>query len=295
MRAQANGIEIEYETFGDPSDPPLLLVMGLGCQLVWWNQDFVQAFVDRGFHVIIFDNRDVGLSTKIETHIDLLGAVAGYLQGDPIEAPYHLSDMAADAWGLCDALGLERVNLFGASMGGMIVQQMAIDQPDRVRSMCSIMSTTGEPEYGQGAPEAMAALLTPPPTDRAGVIEASSRYSIWASKKYYNAADARERAAADYDRSFYPEGSSRQLAAIFASGRRAEGLRKLKLPTLVIHGRDDTLISPSGGQRTAELVDGAHLFLVADMGHDLPSQLDPFFISVITAHTRWADSLPKGK
>jgi pimeloyl-ACP methyl ester carboxylesterase len=155
MRAPANGIELEYETFGDPDDPPLLLVMGLGAQMIWIHPDFCQDLVDRGFFVIRFDNRDVGLSTRItDHHIDVLASITGLLHGDDVEAPYTLLDMAADAWGLCDHLGLDRVHLFGVSLGGMIVQQMAIDRPGSVASLTSVMSTTGDPDVGQPTPEA---------------------------------------------------------------------------------------------------------------------------------------------
>ena len=284
MRAQANGIEIEYETFGDPSDPPLLLVMGLGCQLVWWNRDFVQAFVDRGFHVIIFDNRDVGLSTKIETHIDLLGAVAGYLQGDPIEAPYHLSDMAADAWGLCDALGLERVNLFGASMGGMIVQQMAIDHPERVLSLTSVMSTTGDPDVGQPTPEAIAVLLTPAPTEREANIEngvIAGRFL--AGPEHFDEDWIRERNARAFDRCFHPDGQTAQLLAIVTSPSRSEGLRGIDVPALVVHGDIDPLVTFSGGERTAECLRGSEFLPLEGMGHDIPRYYWATVIEHVTA------------
>jgi pimeloyl-ACP methyl ester carboxylesterase len=203
--------------------------------------------------------------------------------------PYTLSDMAADAVGLLDALGIDRAHVVGASMGGMIVQHMAIEHPARVRSLVSVMSMPGEPEVGQPTPEAAAALLAPPPTERQAYIDASVNWMVWHSKKHRDEARTREQAAADYDRSFYPDGAPRQLAAIYASGRRTEGLSQLDVPTLVIHGRDDTLITPSGGFRTAELVPGADLLYVADMGHDLPEPLWPFFVDVVVAHTRRAD------
>ncbi len=170
MRAPANGIELEYETFGDPEDPPLLLVMGLGAQMIWIHPDFCQDLVDRGFYVIRFDNRDVGLSTKIDVDIDPSATVMALLQGEHVEVPYRISDMADDAWGLCDHLGLDRVHLFGVSLGGMIVQQMAIDRPERVGSLTSLMSTTGDPDVGQPSPEGLASLIEPSPTERAAYI-----------------------------------------------------------------------------------------------------------------------------
>lgn len=271
MRATANGIEIEYETHGDPSDPPLLMVMGLGCQLVWWHPEFVQSFVDRGFFVVIFDNRDVGLSTKIDTHIDLLASVAGYLQGHPVEAPYHLSDMAADAWGLCDALGLERVNLLGGSMGGMIVQEMAISRPERVLSLTSIMSTTGDPDAGQPTPEAIAVLLDPSPTEREAYIEKSLENGRFlAGPVWFDEDWIRERSARQFDRCFHPDGVTAQLLAIATSPSRSEGLRGIDVPALVVHGDIDPLVTFSGGERTAECLRGSEFLPLEDMGHDIP-------------------------
>lgn len=271
MRATANGIEIEYETHGDPSDPPLMMVMGLGCQLVWWHPEFVQSFVDRGFFVVIFDNRDVGLSTKIDTHIDLLASVAGYLQGHPVEAPYHLSDMAADAWGLCDALGLERVNLLGGSMGGMIVQEMAISRPERVLSLTSIMSTTGDPDVGQPTPEAIAVLLDPSPTEREAYIEKSLENGRFlAGPVWFDEDWIRERSARQFDRCFHPDGVTAQLLAIATSPSRSEGLRGIDVPALVVHGDIDPLVTFSGGERTAECLRGSEFLPLEDMGHDIP-------------------------
>jgi pimeloyl-ACP methyl ester carboxylesterase len=174
----------------------------------------------------------------------------------------------------------------GASMGGMIAQTIAIEYPHRVRSLISVMSMTGESEFGQPSPEAGAALLAPPVLDREGYIASSPKWMVWQSKKYRDEAKTKQKAAMDYDRSFYPEGGSRQLAAMYASGRRTEGLSNLDTPTLVIHGRDDTLITPSGGMRTAELIPGAHLLLLADMGHDVPKQLWPVVCAAVAAHTR---------
>lgn len=284
MRAQSNGIEIEYETFGDPTDPPLLVVAGLGCQMKWWNPDFLQGFVDRGFHVVIFDNRDVGLSTKIDTHIDLMAAVAGYLQGDPVEAPYHLSDMSADAWGLCDALGLDRVNLMGASMGGMIVQQMAIDHPERVATITSIMSTTGEPDVGQPTPEAVGVLLQPAPTEReANLAQALEAGRLLAGPVYCDEDWIYERNAIQFDRCFHPEGQTAQLLGIVTSPPRSEALRNIDVPALVIHGDIDPLVTFSGGERTAESLRGSEFLVLENMGHDVPSHYWATIIEHVTA------------
>lgn len=284
MRAASNGIELEYETHGDPSDPPLLLVAGLGCQLVWWADDFISGLVDRGFFVITFDNRDVGLSTKIPTHIDLMAAVAGYLQGNPIEAPYHLSDMAADAWGLCDAIGIERAHILGVSMGGMIVQQMAIDAPERVLSLTSIMSTTGDPDVGQPTPEAVAVLLTPPAPDRAAYLEQSLESGrLLAGPVHCDDDLILERNAAAYDRCFHPDGQTAQLLNIVTSPSRTEGLRSIDVPALVIHGEIDPLVVISGGERTAEALRGSTFLRLEDMGHDISRYYWSTIIEHVTA------------
>jgi pimeloyl-ACP methyl ester carboxylesterase len=283
-------IEVEYDTFGDPADPPVLLVMGFTAQMTGWEEGFCRAIAERGRLVIRFDNRDCGLSTKLDgVEADmaaLMGALAAGDHSAAPAAPYSLSDFSDDAFGLLSHLGIESAHIVGASMGGMIVQTMAIERPERVRSMTSIMSTTGEPEYGQGTPEAMGALLAPPAPDRAAMIEQAARlWKVWSSKTLFDPDKARQRAAEGYDRSFYPEGAPRQLAAIITSGPRTEGLRSLQVPTLVIHGQDDALIQPSGGERTAELVPGAELMLVEHMGHDMPEPLWPKLVDAIVKHT----------
>jgi pimeloyl-ACP methyl ester carboxylesterase len=285
-------MELEYDTFGSASDPALLLIMGFTAQMTAWPDEFCKRLADGGLHVIRFDNRDCGLSTKLDgVHVDLGSVVAAALSGQAVPpVPYTLSDMAADAVGLLDDLGIQRAHVMGASMGGMIAQTVAIEHPHRVISLISVMSMTGEPGVGQPTPEAAAALLAPPPLERQAYIDAAPSWMIWHSKKYRDETLARQAAAVGYDRMFYPEGASRQLAAIYASGSRAERLAALHVPTLVIHGRDDTLITPSGGMRTAELIDGAHLLLVADMGHDMPEQLWPLLVDAITSHARNASS-----
>jgi pimeloyl-ACP methyl ester carboxylesterase len=284
-------MDLEYDTCGSPDDPALLLIMGFTAQMTLWKDEFCKLLADQGLYVIRFDNRDCGLSSKLDgVDVDLEAVIGAALTEQPIPpVPYTLSDMAADAVGLLDVLGIERAHIMGASMGGMIAQTLAIEHPTRTRSLISIMSMPGEPEVGQPAPEAAAALLAPPPTERQAYIDASPAWMVWQSKKYRDEAQTREQAAADFDRSFYPEGAPRQLAAIYASGRRTEGLAALDVPTLVIHGMDDTLITPSGGFRTAELVPGAVLVHLADMGHDMPEPLWPFIVDVIGAHTRRAD------
>jgi pimeloyl-ACP methyl ester carboxylesterase len=286
----AHGITLEYETFGDPSDPAVLLVAGYGSQLISWPVGLCTLIADAGRYVIRFDNRDVGRSTRLDDHPitaeDIARAArAGGRAAVRDLAPYNLSDMANDAVGLLDALGIERAHVVGASMGGMIAQTMAIEHPDRCASLTSIMSNTGEREYGQATPEANAALVEPRPTDRDGYIATADRTLVYLSKRHGTVEWAREYAAACYDRAFHPEGGPRQMAAIVASGSRADGLRTLRVPTLVVHGLDDTLIHPSGGERTAELIPDATLLLVEDMGHDRPEPLWPLLADAIVRHT----------
>lgn len=283
----SSGVEIEYETFGDPNDPTLLLVCGYTSQLSAWDPELCELFVRQGLHVVRYDNRDVGLSSKMSGAPKPMKVLAASIAGDPLpDVPYTLSDMAADGIGLLDHLGIEKAHVAGVSMGGMIVQTMAIEHADRVASLTSIMSSTGEPRTGAPTKEARDALLAPPPSDREAFIDASSRTAVWASKKYVDLDLLRTRAAADYDRMYYPQGALRQLTAIYASGDRSAALSQLDVSTLVIHGRDDTLITPSGGEATAALIDGSKLLFLADMGHDLPVPLWPVFAEAIGGHIR---------
>jgi pimeloyl-ACP methyl ester carboxylesterase len=283
----STGIELTYDTFGSADDPAVLLVMGFTAQMTAWPDEFCHMIADGGHFVIRFDNRDCGLSTKLDgVQVDLGAVMAAALGGGEMPpVPYTLSDFAADAIGLLDHLGIGAAHIVGASMGGMIVQTMAVEHPHRVLTLTSIMSNPGDPDVGQPTPEAAAALMAPPPTDRQAYIDSSVNWMTWHSKRYRDAERTRADAARSYDRSFYPEGASRQLAAIYASGRRSDALATITAPTLVIHGRDDTLITPSGGERTAELIPGAHLLMVSDMGHDLPEPLWPLVVGSILGHT----------
>ena len=283
-----SGIFIEYESMGNPTDPTLLWIMGFGAQMTAWPDDFMQMFVDAGFHVVRFDNRDCGLSYKHDgVAVDVAAVTAAAVMGDtPPPVPYTLSDMAADAVGVLDALNIEKAHVIGASMGGMIAQTFAIEFPHRTHSLTSVMSVPGDLAYGTPTEEALSTLVAPPPTDRAAYIDSAKNWSVWCSKKYFNLDEARDRAAREFDRSFYPEGTSRQMAAIYASGDRSEHLRTLPIPTLVIHGRDDTLLTPSGGERTAELIPGSVLMMIADMGHDLPRELWSVYLDAISSHVR---------
>ena len=276
-------IELESDTFGDKMNPALVLIMGFGAQMVAWDEGFAQMLADRGFFVVRFDNRDVGLSTKLDgVKVDANGVVSAALLEQPLPpVPYTLSDMAQDVVGLLDHLNIDKAHILGASMGGMIAQVFAIEHPQRTASLISVMSMPGEPETMQSTPEAMTALMSIPPSDRAGFIEHSLVYQAFQSKKHRSDAISREKAARDYDRSFYPEGSPRQMAAIYASGRRTEALAALKVRTLVLHGADDTLISPNAAKRTAEIIPGAELVILDDMGHDVPEPLWPQFVDII--------------
>jgi pimeloyl-ACP methyl ester carboxylesterase len=266
-----NDIEICYESFGPDDAPPLLLVMGLGAQMTLWSPGFISELLERGFRVIRFDNRDVGLSSKSQGDPpDVMALFAKYAEGLPIEAPYTLSTMANDAVGLLDALDIPAAHIVGASMGGMIVQVMAIEHPDRVLSLTSIMSTTGNPDVGQPDPDAMMALLAPAPTDRHGAIEQNVVTGRVISGALFDEDQARAIAAESYDRCFHPAGFAFQIAAIGATGDRTEQLRQLDVPTLVIHGRQDSLISLSGGEATAAAIPGAELLVFGLMGHDTP-------------------------
>ncbi|MEU9348866.1 alpha/beta hydrolase [Streptomyces sp. NPDC048278] len=283
-------VSIAYESFGDPGDPAVLLVMGFGAQLIAWHEDFCRTLADRGRHVIRYDNRDCGLSTRFDEHpVDMGEFIAAVTSGDLPAAlamvPYRLSDMADDGLGLLTALGIGRAHVVGASMGGMIAQTMAISAPERVLTLTSMMSSTGEGEYGRPSPEAQAVLFGPKPADREGYVAAAENELVWASRRYGDAAALRELAAAGYDRAHYPAGIGRQLGAMILSGSRADALRELVTPTLVIHGLDDTLIDPSGGKRTADLVPGARLLLLPDMGHDRPRELWPQLIDALVEHT----------
>ena len=277
-------IEIEYETFGDSKNPALILMEGHGAQMVKWDTEYCKMFAAKNLYVIRFDNRDCGLSTKFDGIEVDLGAVlkAALLEETVPPVPYTLSDMAGDVVGLLDFLKIDSAHIFGVSLGGMIAQVLTIEHPTRVRSLISVMSMSGEPEFGQSTPEAIGALLSESPSDRSGYIEHSIVYQVYHSKKYRSDEFSKTSAARDFDRMYYPQGSARQLAAVYASGRRTEQLRAIKTPTLVIHGKDDTLISPSGGERTAELIPNAKLVLVDDMGHDMPKPLWGYLVELIS-------------
>jgi len=268
-------LELAYERFGDPQAPPVVLVMGLATQMLGWPLGFCSALVAHGLHVIRFDNRDVGLSSHL--HDAPAPDVTAALLGDTSSASYTLSDMAADTVGLLDALELDSAHVVGASMGGMISQCVAIEYPARVRSLTSIMSTTGDPAVGQATQEALGALLSPPAASREQAIERTlSIFRVIGSPGFeLDEQDLRERAGVSYDRADDPLGVGRQLLAIIASPDRTGALRSLTVPTLVIHGADDPLVGVSGGAATARAVPDAELVVLDGMGHDLPRALWP--------------------
>ena len=256
--------ELFYETFGDRANPALLMVNGLGSQSINYQDAWCQMFADEGLYVIRFDNRDVGLSTSF----------AGAPVGEAGNA-YVVSDMAADAVAVLDAERIDRAHVMGLSMGGMIVQTMAIEHPGRMLSMTSVMSSTGEPEYGQSTPRAFELLTAPPATDLESHVAGSiAGLREWGSAEFFDESRVRADAERAFRRSFRPDGTGRQFMAIRASAEgRAAKLREVTVPALVMHGSADTLITPSGGERTAELIPGARFVLIEGMGHDYPPQL----------------------
>ncbi len=271
-KAPANSIELTYETFGDPGDPTVLLVMGLGASMMAWDQGMCALLVGHGFHVVCFDNRDIGQSTWIDTPgLDVGATVLAAFAGDTSQAPYLLSDMADDAVGLLDHLGVDQAHVVGVSMGGMIAQTMAIEHPARVASLTSIMSTTGEQDVGGPAPELMPTLLSQRPTEREAAIQFGVEVARAISNPdHFDEDMARARATREVDHGLNPAGTGRQLLAVISSGSRADGLAALDVPALVVHGRQDKLVAFSGGQRTAELIAGSEFLAIDDMAHDLP-------------------------
>ncbi len=258
----ANGIEIYYQAFGDPADPTLLMISGLGAHSVGYNPELCYAFVDRGLHVIRYDNRDVGFST--------------HLHDDP---GYMLVDMAKDGLGLLDALGVDTFHAWGCSMGGMIAQTMTIEAPERVLTLTSIMSTTGDPNVGMADPTILDALIAnaAPPVDAEDYIAKAmiGAHLFGSVPELFDEAEHLRRNSEMSVRNFDPLGQNRQLMAIFASDSREEGLRSLSIPALVMHGNADKLVDISGGRRTAECIAGAQFIELDGMGHDLPSPLWP--------------------
>jgi pimeloyl-ACP methyl ester carboxylesterase len=269
-RARANGIEIEYEVAGDAAAPPMLLVMGLAMQLIQWPDAFVARLAARGFRTIRFDNRDAGLSSKVER-------------------PYTLDDMAEDAAGLLDALAIDAAHVVGVSLGGMVAQLVAIRHPRRVLSLASIMATTGAQGVGAPRPELLPVLFTPPPAERAAYIESRAAVARQlAGSLRSDEAWVRDTIARAFDRAFYPQGTGRQLQAILSAADRTPALAALRVPTVVIHGTEDPLVDPSGGDATARAIPGARLVRIEGMGHDLPESAWATILDAIEENARRA-------
>jgi pimeloyl-ACP methyl ester carboxylesterase len=289
-------VELYYETYGDPTQPALLLVNGLGSQLLNYPEELCQRFVAAGFFTIRYDNRDVGLSTKFADVTPDVGAVVAALRaGETPDVPYLLSDMADDALAVLDALGVDRAHILGVSMGGMIVQTAAIEHADRLISVTSIMSTTGDRSFGQASPEAGALLFTPVGPERQDTIDrAILGAETYGSPDHIDREALTARAGAAWDRCFHPAGTGRQLMAINASGDRTEKLASVTTPFLVIHGDQDRLIDMSGGVRTAEVVPGADLVVLEGMGHDLPPAYWDRIVSLVTDHAAKAQVAAEG-
>jgi pimeloyl-ACP methyl ester carboxylesterase len=290
--ARANGIDLCYEIFGDAAAEPLLLIMGLGAQMIHWDDDFCRQLAARGFRVIRFDNRDIGKSSKMTggkrlTPLELLKL--RFLK-IPVAAPYKLSDMAEDVIGLMDALGIKSAHLVGASMGGMIAQEISISFPQRVRSLTSIMSTTGNPKVPPPTREASAMLMAPPPTTKEEYFErfAQTWKILRVGSFPQDEAFDRARAERTFERGLNPAGVGRQLRAILASGNRKARLASVKAPTLVIHGTVDPLVRPEGGKDTAASIPGAKLLMIEGMGHALPIPMWPQIIDAIDKHAHGA-------
>jgi len=276
------GIELCYQTFGDPDDEPLLLVMGLGAPMTWWNPDLCAGLARAGFYVIRFDNRDAGRSTVLEGRVSrtlLMRAFAG----TKVRAPYALTDLADDAFGLLDHLGLPSAHVVGVSMGGMIVQTMVVARPERVRSLTSIMSTTGKRSVGWQHPSLLPAMIARRKDGRAAYVRASSAFwaSIGSPDHPESPEELEQRANDTYDRGVHEQGVLRQMLAIVTQPNRGDRLRAVRVPALVVHGAADKMVHVSGGRATAAAIPGAELLVVPGMGHDLPRTLYPTFVEAI--------------
>jgi pimeloyl-ACP methyl ester carboxylesterase len=292
-KASANNISIEYETFGNPSSPPILLIIGLGAQLIYWDEEFCRQLAEAGLYVIRFDNRDAGLSTKSEAAgvPDLMDVIGKLMSGQKVTPPYAIEDMAADAVGLLDALNIDKAHICGMSMGGMIAQSLAIHYPQRVLSLTSIYSTTGNPHLPQPKPEVMGLLLTPPPQERKPFIQFHLDLfrAITGPRFGFDEEWVRNLMAREYDRAFCPQGAARQLVAILTQENRKASLQDVRVPTLIIHGDADPLVSVEAGRDTAKAVPGAELKIMEGMGHDLPhGEAWAQIAEDIIAHTRKA-------
>lgn len=273
-RVSDEPIDLCYQTFGDPQDEPLLLVMGLGGPMTWWDPDLCARLASLGFFVVRYDNRDTGRSTKLTQRVPRTSLVRAFA-GRPVEPVYSMDDLAADAFGLMDHLGWTSAHVVGVSMGGMIAQTMALAAPGRVRSLTSIMSTTGQRNVGWQHPRLLPTLLAPRKPGRRAYVEASAAlWKLIGSPGFPQDHTAHEcRAEETYDRGFSAQGVTRQMLAVLTQPNRTASLRTLTIPALVIHGTHDKMVHPTGGRATAAAIPGAELVLIDGMGHDLPPQL----------------------
>lgn len=286
-RVAVGPVEIAYETHGDPADPAVLLIAGLGGQLIMWPQPLVHAIAIAGHFVIRFDNRDAGLSTHLGGKLNLSGVAAALRKGERPEVPYLLADMAADAIGLLDGLTIERTHVVGISMGGAIGQEMAIAAPARLRSLTSIMASTGARDVGRPSPRGNRALFHAPPLDRNGAVAAAVRAArLLAGAAGFDADRVRLEAAWAYDRAFDPQGTGRQLGAVWASPDRTAALRSVAVPALVIHGSVDPLVDVTGGRATATAIPGADYVEIDGMGHDLHEAYWPLILRPLLDHLK---------
>lgn len=286
-KANVGDIHLEYDTFGSNTDTPLLLIMGLGAQMIHWDEVFCQQLADAGLYVIRHDNRDVGLSTILEGEFDMMALMADFLAGNSPDVPYTLDDMAADSIGLLDHLGIDQAHICGASMGGMIAQLVACNHPTRTLSLTSIMSTTGNPDLDKATDEAQAALMAPRPNgEEETIARAIENAKVIGSKGFpFDPERTARKAVEAFRRSFNPMGVARQMAAIAHNGDRREKLKALDLPCVVIHGTEDPLVPFSGGEDTHRHIKGSKLVAIEGMGHDLPPGAWPRVIEAITSLT----------
>jgi pimeloyl-ACP methyl ester carboxylesterase len=276
------GIELCYQTFGDPDGDPLLLVMGLGGPMTWWDPELCAALARAGFYVVRYDNRDVGRSTVLDARVSRSTLVRAFA-GARVRTPYSMADLAGDAFGLLDHLGLESAHVVGVSMGGMIAQTMAIIRHDRVRSLTSIMSTTGKRTVGWQHPSLIPGLIGGRKPGREAYVRASAEFwKLIGSPGYpQTRAQVEKRAGDTFDRGVSASGVTRQMLAVLTQPNRGERLRSVRVPTLVVHGLADRMVHVSGGRATAAAVPGAELLLIAGMGHDLPPALFETFVAAI--------------
>jgi pimeloyl-ACP methyl ester carboxylesterase len=289
------GIQIEYDTFGEVRSKPLLMIKGIGQQMITWSDDFCSLLAQAGHYVIRFDHRDVGLSSKLEDKKvpELTQILTSVAQGQKIDPPYTLDDMAGDAIGLLDKLGFNKAHVCGMSMGGAIAQILAISYPSRLLSLTLMMTSTGNPDLPPAKPEAMGALISPAPNQQQAYIEHHLNvFRIIGSPGFpFNEEYHRKLAGRLFNRSFYPEGMTRHFLALLSQENRKPALAKVKLPTLVIHGADDPLVPVEAGKDAAEAIPGAEILIIKGMGHDLPREVWPTVVKAMTKNTAKGQSV----